>query len=60
MQPCQYKNPSNPQHAFEYLAFGEDTHPEGNKYFAMIAMSGRDRKGVENAGTAYCTFLGAH
>jgi hypothetical protein len=59
-QPYQYENPSQPQQAFEYVAFGEDTDPEGNKYFAMVVITGRDRKQIEKAGAPYRAFLGAH
>ena len=59
-QPYQYENPSQPQQAFEYVAFGEDTDPEGNKYFAMVVMTGRNRKLIEQAGAPYRAFLGAH
>jgi hypothetical protein len=59
-QPYQYENPSQPQQAFEYVAFGEDTDPEGNKYFAMVVITGRDRKHIEKAGAPYRAFLGAH
>jgi hypothetical protein len=59
-QPYQYENPSQPQQAFEYVAFGEDTDPEGNKYFAMVVITGRDRKKIEQAGGRYRAFLATH
>jgi hypothetical protein len=59
-QPYQYENPSQSQQAFEYVAFGEDTDPEGNKYFAMVVITGRNRASIEKAGAPYRAFLGAH
>jgi len=59
-QPYQYENPGRPDQPFEYVAFGEDNDNEGNTFTLMIAVTGGDRKAIENAFAPYQAFLRAH
>lgn len=59
-RPYQYENPSRPQQAFEYVAFGEDGDKDGNTFNLKVVITGRDRKAIETASASYLSFLAAH
>lgn len=59
-QPYQYENPSRPQQAFEFVAFGEDGDKDGNTFNVKVVITGRDRKAIERASSSYTSFLNAH
>lgn len=56
----RYENPSRPQQRFEAVSFGIDSDKDGNDYFVMVAVTGKDKKAIDRAMTAYNTFLKAH
>ncbi len=56
----RYENPSRPQQRFEAVSFGIDSDKDGNDFFVMIAVTGKDKKAIDQAMTSYIAFLKAH
>ena len=56
----RYENPSRPQQRFEAVSFGIDSDKDGNDFFVMIAVTGRDKKAIDQALASYNAFLKAH
>ena len=56
----RYENPSRPQQRFEAVSFGIDSDKDGNDFFVMVAVTGKDKKAIDQAMTRYNTFLKAH
>ena len=56
----RYENPSRPQQRFEAVSFGIDSDKDGNDFFVMVAVTGKDKKAIDQAITAYNAFLKAH
>jgi hypothetical protein len=45
----RYENPSRPQQRFEAVSFGLDSDKDGNDFFVMVAVTGKDRKAIDRA-----------
>ncbi len=56
----RYENPSRPQQRFETVSFGLDSDKDGNDFFVMVAVTGKDKKAIDQAMTTYNAFLKAH
>jgi len=56
----EYENPSRAQQSHERVAFGLDTDKDGNEYVLTVVMTGRSKKGLEQADRPYKEFLRAH
>ncbi len=56
----RYENPSRPQQRFEAVSFGLDKDKDGNQFFVMVALSGKDKKAIDDAMTPYRAFLRSH
>jgi hypothetical protein len=56
----RYENPSRPQQRFEAVSFGLDSDKDGNDFFVMVAVTGKDKKAIDDAMPAYNAFLKAH
>ena len=56
----RYENPSRPQQRFEAVSFGIDSDKDGNDFFVMVAVTGKDKKAVDQAMATYNAFLKAH
>ena len=56
----RYENPSRPQQRFEAVSFGLDSDKDGNDFFVMVAVTGKDKKAIDQAMPAYNAFLKAH
>lgn len=56
----RYENPSRPQQRFEAVSFALDKDKDGNTFFVMVALTGRDKKAIDQAMAAYNAFLRAH
>ena len=56
----RYENPSWPQQRFEAVSFGIDQDKDGNDFFLMVAVTGKDKKAIDQAMAAYNAFLRAH
>lgn len=52
-QVYHFTNPSNPQQAYEMMAYGEDRDKDGNTFFLMIALTGSSQKAIADAEAAY-------
>lgn len=59
-QVYHFTNPSNPQQAYEMMAYGEDKDKDGNAFFLMIALTGASQKAIADAEAAYRASLRAH
>ncbi|HLL27987.1 MAG TPA: hypothetical protein VKT73_10130 [Xanthobacteraceae bacterium] len=59
-QVYHFVNPSNPQQAYELMAYGEDTDKDGNSYFLMIGLTAAAQKAIDAAEADYRAGLGAH
>ncbi len=42
------------------MSFGEDSDKDGNNFFLMVALTGMDRKAIDQAEPAYHAGLRAH
>jgi hypothetical protein len=56
----RYENPSRPQQRFEAVSFGIDKDNDGNEFFVMVALTGRDKKAIDQGMTPYNAFLKTH
>ena len=56
----RYENPSRPQQRFEAVSFGIDKDNDGNEFFVMVALTGRDKKAIDRGMTPYNAFLKVH
>ncbi len=56
----RYENPGRPQQRFEAVSFGIDSDKDGNDFFLMVAVTGKDKKAIDQAMAAYNAFLRAH
>ncbi len=56
----RYENPSRPQQRFEAVSFGIDKDHDGNEFFVMVALTGRDKKAIDQGMTPYNAFLKTH
>jgi hypothetical protein len=56
----RYENPSRPQQRFEAVSFGLDSDKDGNDFFVMVAVTGKDKKAIDQAMATYNAFLKAH
>lgn len=56
----RYENPSRPQQRFEAVSFGIDKDNDGNEFFVLVALTGRDKKAIAQGMTPYNAFLKAH
>jgi hypothetical protein len=56
----RYENPSRPQQRFEAVSFGEDKDKDGNVYYVMVALTGRDKAEIDRAMAPYQAFLRGH
>ncbi len=56
----RYENPSRPQQRFEAVSFGIDSDKDGNDFFLMVAVTGKDKKAIDQAMPSYNAFLKAH
>lgn len=56
----RYENPSQPQQRFEAVSFALDKDKDGNTFFVMVALTGKDKKAIDQAMGAYNEFLKAH
>jgi hypothetical protein len=59
-QVYHFTNPSDPQQAFEMMAYGEDKDKDGNAFFLMIALTGSSQKALAAAEAAYRASLRTH
>ncbi|MES1154893.1 MAG: hypothetical protein ABUL48_00540 [Pseudorhodoplanes sp.] len=59
-QIYHFRNPSQPQQAYELMAYGEDKDNDGNTFFLMIALSGASQKALDGAEADYRAGLRAH
>ena len=59
-QIYHFDNPSNPQQAFELMAYGEDKDSDGNSFFLMIGLTAANQKTIDGAETSYREALKAH
>jgi hypothetical protein len=56
----RYENPSRPQQRFEAVSFALDSDKDGNDFFVMVALTGKGKKEIDQAMTAYNAFLKEH
>jgi hypothetical protein len=56
----RYENPSMPQQRFEAVSFGLDKDKDGNDFFVMVTITGRDKKAIDQAMARYNEFLKTH
>ena len=56
----RYENPSMPQQRFEAVSFGLDKDKDGNDFFVMVTITGKDKKAIDRAMIPYNAFLKAH
>jgi hypothetical protein len=56
----RYENPSRPQQRYEAVSFGIDSDKDGNDFFVMVAVTGKDKKAIDQAMATYNAFLKAH
>ena len=59
-QVYHFVNPSQPQQAYELMAYGDDTDKDGNAYFLMIALTAAVQKAINAAEVDYRAGLRAH
>jgi hypothetical protein len=59
-QIYHFVNPSQPQQAYELMAYGEDKDNDGNSFFLMIALSAANQKALDAAEPDYRAGLRAH
>ena len=56
----RYENPSRPQQRFEAVSFAIDKDNDGNSFFVMVALTGREKKAIDRAMAPYNAFLKQH
>ena len=56
----RYENPSRPQQRFEAVSFAIDGDKDGNEFFVMVTLTGRDKKAIDRALVPYNAFLKTH
>ena len=56
----RYENPSRPQQAFEAVSFGMEKDKDGNDFFVMVALTGKQKRAIDRAMEPYNAFLRAH
>jgi hypothetical protein len=59
-QIYHFVNPSQPQQAYELMAYGEDSDKDGNSYFLMIALTAAAQKAIDSAEADYRAGLRVH
>jgi hypothetical protein len=59
-QIYHFTNPSEPQQAFELMAYGEDKDKDGNTFFLMIGLTAATQKAIDDAEGDYRAGLRAH
>ena len=59
-QVYHFVNPSEPQQAYELMAYGEDKDKDGNSFFLMIALTAASQKDIDAAEADYRAGLRAH
>ncbi len=59
-QVYRYENPSRPQQRFEAVSFSVDRDKDGNNFFVMVALTGMQKKPIDQAMKPYQAFLRAH
>jgi hypothetical protein len=59
-QIYHFTNPSEPQQAYELMAYGEDKDKDGNNFFLMIALTAATQKAIDAAEADYRAGLHAH
>jgi hypothetical protein len=59
-QIYHFTNPSEPQQAYELMAYGEDKDKDGNNFFLMIALTAATQKAIDDADPGYRAALRAH
>ena len=56
----RYENPSRPQQRFEAVSFAHDKDKDGNEFVLMVALTGMQKKAIDQAMTPYNAFLKTH
>jgi hypothetical protein len=59
-QIYHFTNPSDPQQAYELMAYGEDKDKDNNAFFLMIALTGTSQQALASAEAAYRASLRNH